>query len=246
MGRFANSLYEICATIGIAERSGQTYGFETFRNYHSKERFGLPDDIDVYKHFVNQLPAIPEGTVFQKHEYFWGFSDLYMPFGNWALHGQLQSHKYFDHCMPLIRRYMTMTDETDYIDAVCLHVRRGDYDNAYHPIQGPDYYREALKHVKGEILLFSDDLNQATELMAELGVTYTPVDKNGIDSFKIMKRCKHFICANSSYSMMAAVLSDQPGKIITAPRNWFGPNWGSPEYRTWMAKDIYPDNCIIL
>lgn len=246
LGRFANALYEICATIGIAERSGQTFGFETFRNYDAKERFGLDEDIDVYKHFVNQLPGIPEGTAFTNHDYFWGYLDLYLPYGNWSLHGQLQSHKYFEHCMPLVRYYMTMVDEPGHIDATAIHIRRGDYDNAYHPIQGIDYYKEALNHISGDILLFSDDLNQASELMGQLGVTYVPVDKNGIESFKIMKCCKNFVCANSSYSMIAAVLADQPGKIITAPANWFGPSWGTQEYRTWMAKDIYPNNCVII
>jgi hypothetical protein len=244
LGRFANALFEIAATIGIAIRSQQSFGFQTFRNYDAVERFGLNEDIDVYKHFVNQLPEIPEGTEFQTHGYFWGYEDLYFPTGNWSLHGQLQSPRYFENCIETVRHYMLMVDEPNDIDAIAVHIRRGDYDPQWHVLQGKDYYREAFGHMPpSKVLLFSDDIKQASDIMDNIGIEYEVVDKDGIESFKIMKRCKHFITANSSYSLMASILGNQEGKRIVCPGNWFGPSWQNP---IEMAKDIYPDGAIII
>jgi hypothetical protein len=38
-----------------------------------------------------------------------------------------------------------------------------------------------------------------------------------------MKRCRHFIIGNSSYSAMAAILGEAEDKKVVAPRPWFGP-----------------------
>jgi len=55
-----------------------------------------------------------------------------------------------------------------------------------------------------------------------------------------MKRCKHFIIANSSFSAMAALLADHPDKKVVAPSKWFGPHVDI------SAKDIYHQNWIII
>ena len=39
-----------------------------------------------------------------------------------------------------------------------------------------------------------------------------------IQDFKLMKRCRHFIVGNSSYSAMAAILGEVPDKRVVAPR----------------------------
>jgi hypothetical protein len=50
----------------------------------------------------------------------------------------------------------------------------------------------------------------------------------------VTHNCRHFIIANSSYSAMAAVLSDAPDKRVIAPRPWFG-----KAYTRITADDIY-------
>lgn len=37
-----------------------------------------------------------------------------------------------------------------------------------------------------------------------------------------MQHCKHFVIANSSFSWWGAWLSRHGGKIVVAPRRWFG------------------------
>lgn len=246
LGRFCNALFQIFGTIGIATKSQQSFAFPVFRNYDG-ERLGSDKDIDCYKHFVNQLPEIPEGVEFIDHPYFWGYSDLNFNTGNWSLNGHFQSERYFEHCRDLILHYGKMVDEPADIDAVAIHCRHGDYDNNYHPIQTKDYYRAALGHMPPTtLLLFSDDLQKASDMMDNIGVEYTTVDKDTYESFKIMKKCKHFITANSSYSLMAAILGNQEGKRVVCPSNWFGPAWGDKGATDYMAKDIYPSGAVVL
>ena len=76
--------------------------------------------------------------------------------------------------------------------------------------------------------------------MNEMKVPFTPVNMNYIDCFRMMKRTKNFICGNSSYSLMAAILSDHPDKIVVLPRKWFGDHVGLE------TVDLYPENSIII
>lgn len=250
-GRFANGLFQIAGTIGIAIKSNQEYGFPLWKNYDHKERFGSPEDIDLYKYFINPLPTInPEAYQWQTYPYYWGYSNITFPSGNWDLQSHFQSQKYFDHCIDLIRHYFTMNDEKDY-DAIACHLRFGDYDDNYHPRPNQAYYKAALAQMPKEmrVNIFSDDIPKAIELMNPLMKKYKfewdGISDNYIDSFRNMKRHKHFICGNSSYSLMAAILAPNPDKIIVCPKNFFGPSWG-PGQNEIMTKDIYPEGAIII
>lgn len=242
LGRFANSLFEIAGTIGIAVKSGQNFGFPQFINYDAKERFGSTEDIDVYKYFVNQLPELPMEIPFHEYPYFWGYRDIRFPEGNWNMNAHFQSPKYFDHCIDIVRHYFTMWDEQK-LSSTAVHLRFGDYDDSYHPRPKIEYYTAALNHIPedSELLLFSDDNDLAERLLRQCTDRYfKTVNHNYLNSFICMKSCKHFVCGNSSYSMMAAILSDQPGKIITAPKKWFG------DHVELETHDLYPENCIII
>jgi len=57
-----------------------------------------------------------------------------------------------------------------------------------------------------------------------------------------MKRCSSFIIANSSYSAMAAVLSNAPDKRVIAPSPWFG----GPYSTSLDPKDIYNDDWMVI
>ena len=163
---------------------------------------------------------------YQPYPYFWGYRDINDPFTNWDFESHFQSEKYFAHCIDLIRFYFEMHDEKNYSNCVAVHMRFGDYDDSYHPRPKKEYYNEAIKHIPlgTMFMLFSDDIDAAMEVWKTLDTKVYPITPNGdyIESFKIMKNCKHFICGNSSYSLMAAILSDQPGKIVVCPKKWFG------------------------
>jgi len=250
-GRFGNMLFQVCAVIGIARKSGQPYGFLPFINHDHKDRFGSSEDIELGKYFANPLPQIAgDYPYFQKKEYPWGYHDIHLPTGNWDISGHFQSEKYFKHCIEEVRHYMRMKGEREinfYSNTVAIHVRRGDYDGSYHPLLTAEYYKNAILQfpMDAQFLLFSDDTDKAMSLINEIGLLrhiQIAKGKDYIQEFEVMKQCGGFICANSSFSLMAAILSEVPNKKIVCPSNWFGPAWTIP----METKDLYPENSIVI
>lgn len=243
LGRMGNQMFTIAGCIGIAVKSGQSYAFPEWIT-KDNEIFGQkPDNINDY--LVKPLPALASTNGFQDYGYFWGYKDIHLPTGNWSIDAHMQSEKFFKHCLPLIRETFTFKDEPEQNDYVAIHYRAGDYiddPNAQHPRCSKEYYEKAMAQFpKGtKFLLFSDNLNEAEVRLSNniniwMGSSY-------IEDFKKMKKCKSFICANSSFSLMAAILGDDPDKKIICPKNWFGSQMPA-EFGT---EDIYPENAIII
>lgn len=247
-GRFGNMLFQVAAVIGIARKSGQPYGFLPLINHDHKDRFGSSEDVELDKYFVNPLPQLAgDYPQLVKREYPWGYHDIHLPTGNWDLAGHFQSEKYFKHCIDEVRHYFRMKGELKTSPNLCaVHVRRGDYDDKYHTILQRDYYEKATSQFPPEtiFILFSDDPKAASELFDTLDRPYALSVRGNhyILDFASMKSFPHFICANSSYSLMAAILSDHPDKKIICPKNWFGPAWTVP----METKDLYPENAIVI
>jgi hypothetical protein len=135
-----------------------------------------------------------------------------------------------------------MVNEPHHNDFCAIHVRAGDYiddPNAYHPRCSKEYYQKAmwLMPANTKYIVFSDDIEFAKE---RVGIDALYLSGNYIDDFRLMKRCKHFIIANSSFSAMAAILADHSEKIVVAPERWFGPHVDI------SAKDIYHQNWIVI
>jgi hypothetical protein len=58
---------------------------------------------------------------------------------------------------------------------------------------------------------------------------------------QLMRACKHFIIANSSFSFWPAWLSDHPQKQVVRATRWFrNPEWTSPDLRQpgWIMLDV--------
>lgn len=242
-GRMANQMFQIAGTIGIARRNGMEFAFPEWRNLDHKERFGSDEDIDLYKYFVNPLPAIPTGIQFKDRPVDWGYQDVRLPAGNWNLSGHFQSFKYFAHCFDEVKWYLRMKDEYKQNDWCAIHARLGDYDGGYHPRLDWSYYGAAIAAMpKGtRFMLFSDDMEHAVKLFTMNRVEVYPFTADYIEAFKMMRSCRHFIIGNSSYSAMAAILGEAPDKKVIAPAPWFGPN-----YTKITGKDIYCDDWTVI
>ena len=106
------------------------------------------------------------------------------------------------------------------------------------------YYGPAIEQFPADqkFLVFSDNIEGAKAMFGESDRFTYSEGRNYFEDFKLMKRCKHFIVANSSYSMFAAIIADPPDKKIIAPEPWFGGAYAGqlPE------KDIYPEGCTII
>lgn len=244
LGRFGNQLFTIAGVIGIAIRSGQSYGFPKWKNYDNA-LFG-EEVTDFSEVFLNPLPDT-KGERFNEYGYFWGYRDIKLPVGNWSINAHMQSPKFFRHCINTIRYYFTMKNEPEQNDYVAIHYRAGDYINdpdAYHPRCSKEYYMAAVKIIREfhganqKFILFSDDRIEAATLFDF--IDYEFPTGSYLDEFKLMKKCKSFIIANSSFSAMAAHLGEHPDKKVVAPERWFGKIAGLE------TKDIYESDWIVI
>ena len=246
LGRFGNQLFTIAGVIGIAVRSGQSYGFPKWIN-QDNAIFGLPvQEMDQF--FVNPLPQWVD-VPFQDYGYFWGYRDIVLPSGNWNIDAHMQSDKFFLHCIDRIREQFRMKDEPEQNDCVAIHYRAGDYiddPTAQHPRCSREYYDQAMNlFPKGtKFKIFSDDIVAASMLLGIESEYYPSIraNTNYIEDFRLMKRCKSFITANSSFSSMAAILGEHPEKKVIMPRRWFGSQMPA-EFGT---EDIYHQNAIVI
>lgn len=114
-------------------------------------------------------------------------------------------------------------------ESVSVHIRRGDYlcganSDMFGGICTAAYYKTAMDTIREQIpgvhfYIFSDDAAYARTQYA--GEEYTVVDINhGKDSFYdmwLMSKCKHNICANSTFSFWGARLNDNEHKIMIRP-----------------------------
>jgi hypothetical protein len=237
-GRFCNALYQVAGILGIAKKNNLEPVFPQLINYCHRDQFGSTEDVNLYKHFVFQLPPIPDGTQWQAlRNVEWGYHDIRLHSGNWSLSGHFQSPKYFDNCREEVSHYFRMIDEPPQNDFCAVHIRLGDYDDGYHPRLRQNYYGPAMLRMRRwfpeiKFLVFSDDITEAkkrfgNDVEFSEGLDY-------IQDFKLMKTCRHFIIGNSSYSAMAAILGDASDKRVIAPRPWFG-----AKYAQISGDDIY-------
>lgn len=139
-------------------------------------------------------------------------------------------------------------------ESVSIHIRRGDYlepENAamFGGICTEDYYVGAVQEMKrrfpnAHFYLFSDDVFYVQEHYQ--GEEYTVVDVNrGKDSFYdiwLMSRCRHQICANSTFSFWGARLNGNKDKVVIRP--WIHKNSQMYEadrmhelWQGWMLMD---------
>lgn len=251
-GRFGNMLFQIAAVIGIARRCGQEYGFLPPVNWDHKERFGSDEPVELEPFFENIFPRLDkDARQFHGRSYQFGYHDIYLPAGDWDIQGHFQSDKFFSDHIDEVRRVLKMRNEPVLQDLVAVHVRRGDYDDVYHPRLKDDYYSRAIaKFPSGtKFMVFSDDPDDAFEMFKRIGPVNAPGSQfflstqNGyLGDFRLMKCCRHFITGNSSFSLMAAILGNGPDKRIICPKNWFGPAWGVK----MPTRDIYPQNSIVI
>lgn len=104
-------------------------------------------------------------------------------------------------------------------NSVAVHVRRTDYEQ-FNWILNKAYYDRAMEKIKETVedpvfYFFSDD---PIWTMYNLGANIIPGDE--LTDFYLMSQCKHNIIANSSFSFWAAMLNDNPDKVVIYPKDW--------------------------
>jgi len=165
--------------------------------------------------------------------------------GNIYLDGYWQSENYFKEISNIIIKDFTIKYEPDIINksmiekiknsnSICIHIRRGDYisdkkTNKVHGACSLKYYYNAIKIIIKKVknpsfYIFSDDSQWTKEnLKLKYPTIYVDINSSEKDyeDLRFMLNCKHFIIANSSFSWWGAWLSNNPNKIVCAPKRWF-------------------------
>jgi hypothetical protein len=161
------------------------------------------------------------------------------------LDGYWQSEKYFQDIAATIRRDFTLAtdlsaqdravaDAIADVNAVSVHVRRGDYvtdarTRAAHGVCSNEYYLQACDMIirrqpDPHFFVFSDDLDWCRSHLQLPGAA-TYVGHNGPDrdyaDLYLMSQCRNHIIANSSFSWWGAWLNPRSDKVVIAPCQWF-------------------------
>lgn len=158
--------------------------------------------------------------------------------------GFFQTEKYFkDIRKTLIRDFKLIEklnednkkilDQIQSTEAISVHFRRGDYLKArVANVFGAcceEYYQKGIDEIASKIdktptiFVFSDDINWVKEnIKFKYDTVYVNINsgKQGYFDLELMKKCKHNIIANSSFSWWGAWLNENPDKIVIAPKIW--------------------------
>lgn len=164
---------------------------------------------------------------------------------NVYLEGYWQSEKYFSDIKDIIHDSFKITTEQNSANkkmseliersnSVSIHIRRGDYisDAKTHNDHGvcpQEYYNAAIEKIDAVIdnplfFIFSDD---PFWVQKEFKIAHRCIHVNinyehkSYEDLRLITLCKNHIIANSSFSWWGAWLSNNPDKIVYAPKKWF-------------------------
>jgi hypothetical protein len=138
-------------------------------------------------------------------------------------------------------------EEIDIEDSVSIHVRRSDYlkEGSIHHILDMSYYQKAIEYFESNtenpvFYVFSDDRQFVEESFK--GKNMRMIDYSGKNpdffDFLAIKKCKHHIIANSTFSWWAAFLESVENRKTIAPSIFL-------KTEELDLKSTYPENWII-
>ena len=132
---------------------------------------------------------------------------------------------------------MYLNEEIENNNSVAVHIRRGEYlSNSYFKLLPTSFYENAIKKAKKifenpTFYFFSDDIKWVKNEFSQVANAVF-VDNNSIvqsfyntvgdiEDLMLMRKCKHQIIANSTFSWWGAWLNKNPSKLVIAPKQWF-------------------------
>lgn len=237
IGRLGNQMFQLAAAIGYARK----YNAQYFAPYDTKEVPGFHTFFNVRKYDGNEFRRYNQADPSQ-----FNYSPIPEFKHGVKLVGFFQSEKWFEGAHDEIRKVFHLNIQP--IDAVSIHVRRGDYvvhANSFPPVND-DFLIKAMSKAGGnKFIFFSDDIKWCQDFAHRSFSPFDNIDisfsegRNEIEDLSLMASCSHHIIANSTFSWWGAWLGHNPDKIVVSPHyeNWFGPGFtGAP------PKDIIPDS----
>lgn len=127
-----------------------------------------------------------------------------------------------------VMNYRILADQEN---PFAVHVRLGDYktESAFGALTAK-YYEAAISSLLqnrefGSLWLFSDELEVAKKLMPSnlpIPIRYVPmIDESSAATLEVMRLCKGYVIANSTFSWWGAFLSHTENAPVIAPKPWF-------------------------
>jgi hypothetical protein len=193
-------------------------------------------------------------TIFSENGFH--FNEIPKIHGNVKLSGFFQSEKYFiDHREQLLnlfeidlptkeKLYLKYSNELN-LETCSIHVRRGDYVNIqeYHNLLSLDYYINSVNIIGDDnhYLIFSDDIDWCEKNLSFIKNKTFIKGNTDYEDLYLMSLCNNNIIANSTFSWWGAWLNTNENKKVISPKQWFG-----PRYSSYITKDLYCKNWIVL
>jgi hypothetical protein len=247
IGRLGNSMFQLAACIAYAKKYGYAWAAPA----------------DARESSIHQVfPNLPKtnthpGRMFPKRggydPEFFDYFNIPNVGNDLLLAGYFQSLKFFENAQEEVKEVFNL--DIDPIDAVSIHVRRGDYvtyAGSFPPVT-VEYIHEAIVALGREIaerelpianqlIVFSDDIEWCKRMFGHDNITYSE-GRTEREDLSLMASCKHHIIANSSFSWWGAYLGHNPDKIIVCPHreSWYGPDNGVVQWYKQQNKTILPD-----
>ena len=136
---------------------------------------------------------------------------------------------------PLPERWMKEVGRIRSQVSVCIQVRRSDYithpgARAVHGLCDREYFVRAWQHLLSCVpeangYVFSDDHVWARSMFSDWrNVTIVGSEWDGphyLYKFELMKSCRHFIIANSTFGWWAAWLGSSRESTVIVPQRWY-------------------------
>lgn len=224
-GRLGNNCMQIFTTMAHAWRNGVEYKIPSF----TKSKYTKKNPFD---NFPLLTPEDEAKIEVEHNQDGWTFDPLPFENKNMRISGWYQNLNYFDEYRKELIEAFNLPKEK--IDAVCVHVRRGDY--AKYPTKWPmlpkEYYHNALSinvnpinenvFTKRPVHLFSDE--DVSKYF--YGVEKSFIGGDPLEDWLRMTQYKYFIIANSTYSWTAAYLSGSDNVIAPHHSKWYGKDNG--------------------
>src|SRR3990167_842064 len=151
-----------------------------------------------------------------------------------------QDYRYFEKYADDLRQWFG--EDVGFIPLVGIHFRAGanpinpdepryDENPFYVNLSKTGYYEKAMAEFPAQkFLVCSDDLPKAKEFFKNRQDVAFAEDSDELDDFNLLTSCKGLICANSSYSVMAALVNPNHPKVVApSAKNWYS---DSNELRT--------------
>jgi len=238
-------IFDLSWFAGQVDRRFALYPFRIEAECCSQNLWLWPSGRAIASRFARRwLPRIMGVPVWREphFHYAYGFDALKEAV---FLEGYWQSERYFREIRSLLKEEFSLREpmppasiklieEINACDAICVHVRRGDYLNnpvaaKLHGTCSVNYYRTGIRELcqglaSPHCFVFSDDPTWVRESM-EIDCPMTVVDMNGPNDahldLMLMSACDHFLIANSSLSWWGAWLGSHTEKKVIAPERWF-------------------------